>query len=348
MITINGSTGEGGGQILRSALALSMVTGKPVHIEKIRAGRPKPGLLRQHLTAVLAAAKVSGADMKGAHFGSRELWFTPRKVQPGDYSFAIGTAGSTTLVLQTVLPPLLTASGRSTISLEGGTHNPHAPPFDFLESSFVPLLNRMGPKVTMALERHGFFPAGGGRMTIAIEPATALAPLDLIERGKIRERRATAIVAGLPREIGERELAVVAEQLEWPADSLQVLHLPSGHGQGNALLLSLGGDSVTEVITSFGQRGVRAEHVAAQAVAEAREYLEAEAPVGPHLADQLLLPLALAGGGSFVTVPLSEHTRTNIEIIQIFLDVRIEAHEIRPKAWLVRVSRGEDHNSPKR
>jgi RNA 3'-terminal phosphate cyclase (ATP) len=134
MITINGSTGEGGGQILRSALALSMVTGKPVHIEKIRAGRPKPGLLRQHLTAVLAAAKVSGADVKGAHLGSRELWFAPREVRPGDYSFAIGTAGSTTLVLQTVLPPLLTATGRSTISLEGGTHNPHAPPFDFLES----------------------------------------------------------------------------------------------------------------------------------------------------------------------------------------------------------------------
>jgi RNA 3'-terminal phosphate cyclase (ATP) len=340
MITINGSTGEGGGQILRSALALSMVTGKPVHIEKIRAGRPKPGLLRQHLMAVLAAAKVSGADVKGAHFGSRELLFTPRKVQPGDYSFAIGTAGSTTLVLQTVLPPLLTASGRSTISLEGGTHNPHAPPFDFLESSFAPLVNRMGPKITMALERHGFYPAGGGRMTIVIEPTTALAPLDLIERGEVRKRRATAIVAGLPREIGERELAVVAEQLEWPADCLHVRHLPSGHGQGNALLLSIGSDSVTEVVTGFGQRGVRAEHVAAQAVAEAREYLEAEAPVGPHLADQLLLPLALAGGGSFVTLPLSDHARTNIEIIQMLLDVRITARENRQNTRLVRLEHG--------
>jgi RNA 3'-terminal phosphate cyclase (ATP) len=348
MITINGSTGEGGGQILRSALALSMVTGKPVHIEKIRAGRPKPGLLRQHLTAVLAAAKVSGADVKGAHFGSRELWFTPREVRPGDYSFAIGTAGSTTLVLQTVLPPLLTAAGRSTISLEGGTHNPHAPPFDFLESSFVPLLNRMGPKVTMVLERHGFYPAGGGRMAIEIEPAETLMPSDIAERGEIRERRATAIVAGLPREIGERELAVVAEQLEWPADCLHLRYLPSGHGQGNALLLSIGSDSVTEVFTSFGQRGVRAETVAAQAVAEAREYLEAEVPVGSHLADQPLLPLALASGGSFVTLRLSEHARTNIEIIQMFLDVRIEAREFRPKAWLVRVSCGEAPTSPKR
>jgi len=340
MIAINGSTGEGGGQILRSALALSMVTGKPVRIEKIRARRPKPGLLRQHLTAVLAAAKVSGADVKGAHFGSRELWFTPREVRPGDYSFAIGTAGSTTLVLQTVLPPLLTATGRSTISLDGGTHNPHAPPFDFLESSFVPLVNRLGPKVTLAIERHGFFPAGGGRMTIEIEPARVLTPFDIVERGEIRERRATAIVAGLPREIGDRELAVVAEQLKWPADCLHVRHLPSGHGQGNALLLSIGSDSVTEVITSFGQRGVRAEHVAAQAVAEGREYLEAEAPIGPHLADQLLLPLALAGGGSFLTMPLSPHAQTNIEIIEMFLNVSIAAREVRSAAWLVQVGHG--------
>jgi RNA 3'-terminal phosphate cyclase (ATP) len=340
MIAINGSTGEGGGQILRSALALSMVTGKPVRIEKIRARRPKPGLLRQHLTAVLAAAKVSGADVKGAHFGSRELWFTPREVRPGDYSFAIGTAGSTTLVLQTVLPPLLTATGRSTISLDGGTHNPHAPPFDFLESSFVPLVNRLGPKVTLAIERHGFFPAGGGRMTIEIEPARVLTPFDIVERGEIRERRATAIVAGLPREIGDRELAVVAEQLKWPADCLHVRHLPSGHGQGNALLLSIGSDSVTEVITSFGQRGVRAEHVAAQAVAETREYLEAEAPIGPHLADQLLLPLALAGGGSFLTMPLSPHAQTNIEIIEMFLNVSIAAREVRSAAWLVQVGHG--------
>jgi RNA 3'-terminal phosphate cyclase (ATP) len=205
----------------------------------------------------------------------------------------------------------------------------------------VPLLNRMGPKVTMALERHGFFPAGGGRMTIVIEPTTALAPLDLIERGEIRERRATAIVAGLPREIGERELAVVAEELEWPADCLHVRHLPSGHGQGNALLLLIGGDSVIEVMTGFGQRGVRAEQVAMQAVAETREYLEADVPVGSHLADQLMLPLALAAGGSFVTLPFSPHARTNIEVIQMFLDVRIAASEIRPNTRLVRIESGQ-------
>jgi RNA 3'-terminal phosphate cyclase (ATP) len=174
-------------------------------------------------------------------------------------------------------------------------------------------------------------------MTIEIEPAAALLPFDLVERGEIRERRATAIVAGLPREIGERELAVIAGQLEWPADCLHLLYLPSGHGQGNVLLLSIGSDSVTEVITGFGRRGLPAERVAAGAVAEAREYLDSVAPVGPHLADQLLLPLALAGGGSFATSPLSLHARTNIEIIQMFLDARITVREVGPNSWLVQV-----------
>ncbi len=338
MIALDGSAGEGGGQILRSALALSMVTGKPVHLEKIRARRPKPGLLRQHLTAVLAAARISGAELGGAHLGSRELWFTPGAVQAGDYEFAIGSAGSTTLVLQSVLPALLTAAGRSTLVLEGGTHNPHAPPFEFLESSFLPLINRMGPKVTASIERHGFYPAGGGRMMIEIEPAAKLLPFDLVERGEIHHRRATAIVAGLPREIGERELAVIGRELKWPGDCLHIRHLPTGHGQGNALVLEIAGDGLTEVVTAFGQRGVRAERVAETAAAEAREYLNSEVPVGQHLADQLLLPLALAGGGSFVTIPLTLHARTNIEVIYRFFDTDFTASALRDGAWLVRVS----------
>lgn len=338
LITIDGSAGEGGGQILRSALALSMMTGKPVHLEKIRARRPKPGLLRQHLTAVLAAAKISGAELGGAHLGSRELWFAPGAVQAGDYEFAIGSAGSTTLVLQTVLPALLTAAGRSTLVLEGGTHNPHAPPFEFLELSFLPLVNRMGPKVTASIERHGFYPAGGGRMTIEIEPAAKLLPFDLVERGEIRHRRATAIVAGLPREIGERELAVIGRELKWLGDCLHVRDLPTGQGQGNALVLEIVSDGLTAVVTAFGQRGVRAERVAETAATEAQEYLDSDVPVNQHLADQLLLPLALAGDGSFVTMPLTLHARTNIEIIHRFLEIEITASELRDGAWLVRVS----------
>src|SRR5262245_8861795 len=165
MLIIDGSFGEGGGQILRTALGLSLVTGVPFRIEKIRAGRQKPGLMRQHLTAVNAAAQVGQAEVIGASVGSQELTFTPGKISPGDYTFAVGTAGSATLVLQTVLPALLTAAQPSFLTLEGGTHNPHAPPFDFLARAFLPLIGRMGPSVTATLIRPGFYPAGGGQFT---------------------------------------------------------------------------------------------------------------------------------------------------------------------------------------
>ena len=163
MITIDGSAGEGGGQILRSSLALSLVTGQPFRMERIRAKRQKPGLLRQHLTAVEAAKAVGCAEVSGETLGSQTLDFRPGPVTPGNYRFAVGTAGSATLVLQTVLPALLTASDPSTLTLEGGTHNPLAPSFDFLDRCFMPLIHRMGPSVELELKRPGFFPAGGGR-----------------------------------------------------------------------------------------------------------------------------------------------------------------------------------------
>ena len=177
MLTINGSQGEGGGQILRTALAMSLVTGKPFRIVRIRAGRKKPGLLRQHLTAVQAAAQIGQATVEGAAIGSQELTFTPGEIRPGEYRFAVGTAGSATLVLQAVLPALLTAPGLSVLTLEGGTHNPFAPPFDFLHRSYLPLVNRMGPTVEARLERPGFYPAGGGKFVVTVEPAAVcLAP----------------------------------------------------------------------------------------------------------------------------------------------------------------------------
>lgn len=162
LITIDGSIGEGGGQILRTALGLSMVTGQAFRIEKIRAGREKPGLLRQHLTAVNAAVAISGASVEGNVIGSRELLFLPGSTAAREYAFSIGSAGSMTLVLQTVLPALLTADAPSKLTLEGGTHNPFAPPIDFLEKAFLPLVGRMGPRVSVSLERAGFYPAGAG------------------------------------------------------------------------------------------------------------------------------------------------------------------------------------------
>jgi RNA 3'-terminal phosphate cyclase (ATP) len=215
MITIDGSEGEGGGQILRTSLALSLVTGQPFRMERIRAKRQKPGLLRQHLTAVEAAKTVGCAEVAGADMNSQTLEFRPELVTPGNYRFAVGTAGSATLVLQTVLPSLLTASATSTSTLEGGTHNPLAPPFDFLARSFMPLIHRMGPCVELELKTPGFFPAGGGRFNARIEPVKQLSRLVLSERGAIRGRRARVWLSKLSPDVAERELAVVRDELKW-------------------------------------------------------------------------------------------------------------------------------------
>jgi RNA 3'-terminal phosphate cyclase (ATP) len=339
LVAIDGSEGEGGGQILRSSLALSLVTGIPFRIEKIRAGRSKPGLLRQHLTAVNAAAQVSGADARGASLGSRELTFVPGVIRPGDYRFAVGTAGSATLVLQTVLPALLGAGGPSQLTLEGGTHNPFAPPFDFLARAFLPLLERMGARVEAVIEHAGFYPAGGGLFRVAIAPATALRRLDLRERGEVRRRSARALVSGLSLAIAHRELKAVRKGLSWDADCLHAEEVKDAQGPGNICMLEIESAHVTEVFTGFGERGRPAEAVAAAAIDEARRYLASGAPVGVHLADQLLLPLALAGGGSFRTVAPSRHTTTNAEVLKKFLDVDVRLVKEARDVWLVEVER---------
>jgi RNA 3'-terminal phosphate cyclase (ATP) len=326
MITIDGSFGEGGGQILRTSLALSLVTGQAFRIQNIRAGRQKSGLLRQHLTAVEAAAKVGNAAVDGAVLGSKELVFKPGKVRPGDYRFAVGTAGSATLVLQAVLPALIIGKEPSRLTLEGGTHNPHAPPFDFLDRAFLPLLNRMGPQVSSKLERTGFFPAGGGRFSIEIAPVEKLTPVDLQSRGENKGRSARAIISNLSPGVANRELKVISEKLGWPRECLHVEEVES-NGPGNALLLEIAFENITEVFTGFGERGVLAETVAEKVVQEAREYLASGVPIGEHLADQLLLPIALAGSGSFLTGKLTRHTRTNIDVVSKFIPVTFRTVE---------------------
>jgi RNA 3'-terminal phosphate cyclase (ATP) len=301
------------------------VTGQPFRIEKIRAGRDKPGLMRQHLTAVRAAAQISDAKVSGDAIGSRELTLEPGPVRPGEYEFAVGTAGSATLVLQTVLPSLMVANGPSRLTLKGGTHNPWSPPFDFLAKAFLPLLNRMGANVTAKLVRPGFFPAGGGEFTVEIEPAVdgRLQPLELIERGQAVGRRARAIVAKLADHIAERELKVVEKKLGWTGDSLVVEQAHDSIGPGNIIMLEIASGNLTEVFTAFGEKDVRAEAVAHKVVDEARAYLAAGVPVGPHLADQLLVPMAMAGSGRIRTVTPTRHTTTNIEVIQKFMDVTV-------------------------
>ncbi|MDB5292398.1 MAG: rtcA [Phycisphaerales bacterium] len=335
MLLIDGSQGEGGGQILRSSLGLSMVTGKPFRISKIRAGREKPGLLRQHLTAVNAAVSVCGANVEGAVIGSRELTFVPGKVKPGEYSFAVGSAGSTTLVLQAILPGLLMADGPSMVTLEGGTHNPFAPPVDFLAEAFLPILGRMGAKLGIETERAGFYPAGGGRFIASIEPAARLVPLQLRERGEIRKRMCRAVVAGLPGEIAVRELDLIARKTGWGEECFQPVQLSADQGPGNVVTIALESEHVTELFTGFGTRGIRAEAVAEEALGQARDYMAADVPVGTHLADQLLIPFALAGGGSFVTQALTPHTQTNIDVVRRFLDIQVKAAELGKNRWVV-------------
>ncbi|RKH08026.1 RNA 3'-terminal phosphate cyclase [Corallococcus sp. CA053C] len=327
MIRIDGSQGEGGGQVLRTALALSLVTGTPFEMVNVRAGRAKPGLLRQHLTALKAAETVGAAEVTGAELGSKQLSFHPRALSAGNYHFAVGTAGSATLVLQTVLPALLHAEGPSTLMLEGGTHNPAAPPFDFLEKTYLPLLNRMGPRVEVKLERPGFYPAGGGKFRVDVQPAK-LQPLHLMERGRVLRREAVAQVAAIPFDVARRELESVAAVLGLRPDQQRGEDLKRAFGPGNVLRVEVESEHVTEVFTGFGERGKRAETVGEEVAAKVKRYLDAEVPVGEHLCDQLLLLLALAKGGSFRTLALDGHALTQRETMAHFLDVKVDVREV--------------------
>ena len=326
MVEIDGSFGEGGGQILRTSLALSLVTRTPFRMTNIRVKRAKPGLRRQHLTAVRAAARIGKAKLHGAALESTELTFEPGPVSGGDYEFDVGSAGSTTLVFQTVLPALLLCAEPSSVRLKGGTHNHGGPPWDFLQTVFLPLLSRMGAKVTIELATYGFAPAGGGEWTAHVLPSR-LHPFELHERGARLSLRVQAIVSNLPKAIAERELDTIASALGQETATYESKAVKSA-GPGNIVTITGSHRNITELATGFGQRGVPAEKVATVALECWRAYDESGAPVGEHLADQLLLPLALARGGSFITMKPTLHTTTNLHTISKFLRLR---SEIRPE-----------------
>jgi RNA 3'-terminal phosphate cyclase (ATP) len=322
MIELDGAAGEGGGQILRSALTLAMITGQPFRIQNIRANRARPGLMRQHLVAVQAALQVCRGEAVGAVLGSRELTFVPGRIEGGDYAFAIGTAGSCTLVLQTVLPALLKAETPSTLRLAGGTHNPLAPPVQFLQRAWCPRVAEMGAHIDIRLQRFGFYPAGGGVVEARVEPCAELQPRTWMTRGERRAGYAEAFVARVPESVARRELECVGRALHWNDDQLLVRSLPVDQGPGNALMLTLEYEYATEVFTAFGEKSVTAEQVAGQAVQRARQYLASQAAFGEYLADQMMLPLAMAGGGGFTLDEVSMHARTNAQMIKTFLPVR--------------------------
>jgi len=330
LIELDGSTGEGGGQILRTALALSMVTGQGMAIQRIRAKRPKPGLMRQHLTCVQAAVAVCGAKVEGAELGSQTLVFEPGPVRADDYTFNVGTAGSCTLVLQTVLPALMLCAESSRVSLSGGTHNPMAPPFHFLERSFAPLVRRLGVGIELQLRRLGFYPAGGGEISAVVNPSGAgLQPFDLTDRGPVQEAYAECFAPALPSAVAVRELAALARAMGWSGEQLRTPAVLQNEGPGNALMITLACAHVSEVVTAFGEKGVSAEQVAGALVKEVRAYQASEGALGQHLADQWMLPLALAvvargGEASFTCTEMTEHATTNMAVIEKFLPVRFD------------------------
>lgn len=321
LILIDGT--QGGGQVLRTALSLSMITGRAFRMTGIRGKRSRPGLLRQHLTAVRAATEICGAESLGAELNSTTIKFHPGSIKAGEYSFAIGTAGSTMLVLQTLLPALLRADGPSTVRITGGTHNPAAPPFEFIQHAWLPLVRRMGAQVELTLLNHGFVPGGGGLVEATVEPSI-LKPLEL-DGGMdpVTIVSAGALVSAIPVSIGNREVDRLSARLKIGRHDLFVTDLGDQAGPGNVVSITAMKAGVTEVFASIGQERVRAEQVADVAIDEFTEWAHSNTAVGNHLADQLMLPMAIAGAGKLTTVRLSNHIRTNAVVIQQFLDVEV-------------------------
>ena len=336
MIEIDGSQGEGGGQILRTALALSLITGQAFTLVNIRAKRPKPGLMRQHLACVQAAVAVGGgpehcqavdADGAAVQIGTGQLRFTPGPVRGGDYEFSVGSAGSCMLVLQTVLWPLALAAQPSNITLRGGTHNPMAPSATFLNHMAPYFSGGSQPVYALEVQRHGFYPAGGGAVHVHISPPPdGLTAIHLMERGALLEGWAECLHAGIARGVARRELDVLGCALGWTENQLRDRALRSNEGPGNALQVILQFEHITEVLTAFGEKNVSAEEVARTVLRETQAYLAQSAPVGEHLADQLMIPLALAAlqgkVGQYWATNISEHARTNAGVIEQFLQLR--------------------------
>ncbi len=335
MLVIDGSQGEGGGQILRTSLSMAMVTGTEFRIENIRAGRAKPGMMRQHLACVKAAQRLSDAKVSGAKVGSTAMTFKPGSIRAGDYEFAVGTAGSTSLIFQTVLPALAAVKGESQLSFHGGTHNMMAPSYDFIRLAYVPLLRRMGLEIEMNLQRHGFFPQGGGEWSVRVKSSGRLASLDLQQAGELVKREMVVTNSGVPEHVALREMREVATRCGWSEDEMRAQYVHS-LGSGNHVSLRLHFENCAEVIEEVGRIGVSAERVARKIVKALRRFTASDAVVGEYLADQLLLPMIIGQGGTFRTFELSRHFRTNRDVIQRFTHKRIRLEEVHKGLWDVR------------
>ena len=337
-ITVDGSFGEGGGQILRASLALSMALGRPFRMVNIRANRPKPGLKRQHLTCVQAAQQLCEATVMGDSINSTEVYFKPGIVRSGEYFFDIGSGGSCTMVLQALIPALLTTSGPSLLTVTGGTHVPFAPPFEFLRDTLFPWLEKLGPRLKAHMDQPGFMQVGGGKITVTIEPVPKLKTLEACTCGAFIGAGGHIRLHNLDAGIAKREKRILlTEGLNDLGLTEETLHVEieshAAEGPGNAVMVTVQRESGATVCTGIGQRNLAAEKVARQAINRASSFLKAEVPVERHLADQLIVPLALAGGGSFLTEKPSLHTRTCLDLLPLFMDITTHVTQENANAW---------------
>ena len=334
MINIDGRYGEGGGQILRTSLSLSMITGQAFEMSHIRAKRKKSGLMRQHLTAVKAAAAICNSEVKGADLNSKGLRFVPGEITGGEYTFDIGSAGSTMLVLQTILPALLKAAKPSIVHIKGGTHNMMSPPYEMIERSFLPQLHQLGAEVEIELLQHGFYPAGGGEVKLKVKPLAKLPELKLHKRGKLLRQTIHGMISNISSDIAKSEIEKVKER--YPDCKFDCeIHDVDSPGPGNVLMIESEYKSITEICTAFGQIGMNRKKVARNVAKLFEAYINTEAPVGIHLADQLLIYLAMAGKGEFVTMRPSSHTFTNINTIKLFTGLEITYTKINEQQYLI-------------
>ena len=326
MIEIDGAYGEGGGQVLRTTLTLAMLNNTPVKIKNIRAKRPKPGLMRQHLACVKASQEISSASVQGAYLGSTELVFIPNEITAGNYEFDIGSAGSTTLVFQTILLPLLSAKSASKVRFKGGTHNPMAPSLTCIKYGFIPLIRKMGGDVELEVAQWGYAPIGGGDWSCKVQPSS-LSALFLTKQGPMIDSRVRCYLSNIKPSVAERELAAYKKSCK---TSIEVLDqkFSKAVSTGNLLSHKLMFEEFQTCMSMLGRQGLSAEAVAKKLAGQVNEYIDSGCALNSYLADQMMLPLIVAGAGEYTTPEITQHAATNIWTIKKMTGKEIKTSEV--------------------